>query len=173
MKQPRASGARPRKSSSRSVRTTRSDAAGPQAPAPVPLAALVLALLVAATVAALLIAQHLKHENPLINASGVVWHPDGQFDPQVMPARFSFVPSYDDRVTVSILADLTGKVVDVIARNEAIKAYQRTPTWRWPGTTTGGAPPPSGSYSVQVHFDRLGRTTPIPEIVFHVREPSS
>jgi hypothetical protein len=127
-------------------------------------------LLVAATAAALLIAQDLKHDNPLIDGAGVVWHPDGAFDPQASPARFSFVSYYHDRLTVSIVSDRSGKVVDVIARNYAVKPYERTPTWRWRGTTTTGAPAPSGAYSVHVHFDRLNRTTPVPEIVFHVSD---
>jgi hypothetical protein len=135
------------------------------------LARVVLALLVVASAAALWIAQQLKHKDPLINASGVVWHPTGAFDPYATPARFSFQAYYKDHITVSIIATKTGRVVDVIARDYAVRIGHRTPTWSWPGITTTGAIVPSGTYSVQVHFERMDRTTALPEAVFYVRDP--
>jgi flagellar hook assembly protein FlgD len=149
------------------VLTTRSDAAG--TPPPAPLARIAVALLVLATLAALLIAQHLKHEGALVQANAV-WHPTSGFDPQTTTERFNFRTSYDDHVTVSVVSSATGKVVAVIARELAVSKYARSATLAWNGRTRSGAPAPSGNYTAQVHFDRLDRTATIPQLVFKVKD---
>lgn len=127
-----------------------------------------LALLVLATLAALLIAQHLKHESPLVVADAV-WHPTGAFDPRRGPARFTLRTNYDDDLTVSIVSARTGRAVAVIARDYAVARGRRTaPAFRWEGRTSDGAYAPAGPYVVDVHFKRLDRTTEVPQIRFDV-----
>jgi hypothetical protein len=125
---------------------------------------------VLATLAALLIAQHLKHDGALVQASAV-WHPTSEFEPQRASATFSFTTSYNDDVTVSVRAAATGKIVAVVARDLAVREYQRTNSLRWNGRSSSGRLAPSGSYTVQVHFDRLNRTAPVPQLVFKVKDP--
>lgn len=132
-----------------------------------PLARIALALLALATVGALLIAQYLKHEQPLVNTNEI-WHPSsGAFDPRTTPASFSFTSFYRDELTIAIVSKETGRVVAVIARDYRLASY-RTETFSWPGTTLNGALAPNGTYIVQVHFDHLDRTTQLPQVAFQV-----
>lgn len=132
-----------------------------------PLARIALALLALATVGALLIAQQLKHESPLLNSG--VWHPNtGTFDPQIAGATVSFKPYYRDDVSVSIVAAKTGGVVAVLARGYPVMGYHRTESFPWNGRTAAGRLAPPGKYLVQVHFDHLDRTTQIPQVAFRV-----
>jgi hypothetical protein len=129
------------------------------------LARIALALLALATVGALLIAEQLKHEHPLINANAI-WRPTaGAFDPATTAASFSFTSFYPDDLSVSIVSKQTGDVVAAIARRYPLTTY-RTRTFKWPGTTLTGARAPAGTYYVQVHFDRLDRTTDVPQVSF-------
>jgi hypothetical protein len=122
-----------------------------------------------AIVAALLIAERLKTEPPLVNADAI-WHPNqGAFDPYTTPATFSFRPGYRDELTVSIVSESTGSEVDVIARHYLVVAGHRTKEFFWNCRTTSGAPAPSGYYGVQVHFDNLDRTTDVPQVSFHLK----
>jgi hypothetical protein len=149
------------------VPTTRSDAAGP--PAAAPLAPIVFVLLLLASVAALLVAQKLKHDPPLINANAI-WMPNsGAFDPQRTPATFSFQTSYNDRVTVSIVSTHSGRTVAVLARNYLVHGYRRTRQFSWNGRTAAGSQAAAGAYGVAVHFERLQRTPTIPEVRFDLR----
>lgn len=147
--------------------TTRSDAAGSSPPAP--LARIAVALLVLASLAALFIAQHLKDDGALVQANAV-WHPTGGFDPRTATERFSFRTSYDDDVTVSILSSHTGRVVAVVARHLAVNKDARTAVLAWNGRTRSGALAPRGNYTAEVHFDRLDRTAPIPQLRFKVTQ---
>jgi hypothetical protein len=146
------------------VRTTRSDVAA--SPAAAPLAWIVFALLVLASAAALLVAQKLKHDPPLIQASAI-WMPNsGAFDPQRTAATFSFQTSYNDKVTVSIVSTHSAKTVAVLARNYQVRRYRRTEQFSWKGRTATGGLAPAGTYVVTVHFERLDRTPTIPEVRF-------
>jgi len=161
-----------RRSSSRSVPTTAREPGGAPvrrlASAATTPARIAFALLVLATLAALLIAQHLKHELPLVVADAA-WHPTGPFDPRIGPATFTLKTSYDDDLTVSIVSAQTGRTVAVIARDYAVARGRRTaPAFRWGGRASNGAYAPAGRYVVDVHFDRLDRTTEVPQISFDV-----
>jgi hypothetical protein len=122
---------------------------------------------VLASLAALFIAQHLKHDGALVQANAV-WHPTSGFDPQTATEHFSFRTSYNDHVTVSIRSSHTGNVVAVVARHFAVSKDARTATLAWNGRTGGGTLAPRGNYTAEVHFDRLDRTAPIPQLVFKV-----
>jgi hypothetical protein len=149
------------------VQTTRSDAAGSAAAAP--LARIAFALLVLASVAALVVAQKLKHDPPLINANAI-WTPNsGAFDPQRTAASFSFQTSYNDKVTVSIVSTHSAKTVAVLARNYAVHRYRRTTQFSWSGRTAAGSLAPAGTYVVVVHFARLDRTPTIPQVRFDLK----
>ncbi len=146
--------------------TTRCDAASP--PAAAPLARIAFALLVLATLAALLIAQHLKHEEALVQAP--VWSPTTPTSAGQTTERFSFRAYYDDNVTVSIVSDATGRAVAVVGRDVAVRRYRRSREFTWHGELAGGAPAAAGRYSVDVHFDARDRTVPIPGLTFTLKD---
>lgn len=130
-----------------------------------PGARIVLALLALAAAVALLVAQHLKNEPPLIAGTGVVWHPaQGPIDAHTQPITFSFYTAYDDNLDVSVVAEPAGRTIAVLARDlpahKGLRLY-----FRWPSAAS--APP--GTYEVAVHFDRLDRTTIVPTISFELR----
>jgi hypothetical protein len=130
------------------------------------------ALLVLATVAALAIAQRLKHEGPLVD-SNAIWMPSrGTLDPSTSPASFTFVTNYRDDLTVSIVSASSGRVVKVLARGYAVVVHHRTGQFSWNGSTLDRAAAPDGTYAVEVHFDHLDRTVRVPEISFDVEYPT-
>jgi hypothetical protein len=131
-----------------------------------PLARIVFALLVLASAAALLVAQKLKHDPPLVNANAI-WAPNsGAFDPQRTAATFSFQTSYNDKVTVSVVSTNSAKTVAVLARNYPVHRDRRSKQFSWNGRTATGGLAPAGTYVVAVHFQRLDRTPTIPEVRF-------
>jgi hypothetical protein len=134
------------------------------------LARIALALLALATVGALLIAERLKQKPSLVIASAI-WHPSqGSFDPRTSTATFSFDTHYRDDLSVSIVG--AGGAVVVLARNYPVAPYRRTEIFRWNGRTATGKLAPAGAYVVQVHFDRLDRTTQVPQISFQLKYAS-
>jgi hypothetical protein len=139
------------------VPTTPSDGSG--RPAGTALARGLVALLVLATLGALLLAQHLKHESPLVG--GAVWHGARAG----AAPTFSFQTFYRDHVTVTVRSERSGEVAAVIARDYQAHRYERTPTWRWNGASRAAA----GSYDVQAHFVGLDRTVTVPKIEFTIR----
>ncbi|HEX2702822.1 MAG TPA: hypothetical protein VHM72_05260 [Solirubrobacteraceae bacterium] len=133
-----------------------------------PIARIALAALALAAVGALLIAQHIKHEPPLVIADAI-WHPSqGKLDPRTTTATFSFQTHYRDEVTVSIVSTRTGQTVSAVARAYPVTPYRRTEQFRWNGRASNGALVGAGNYVVEVHFDHLDRTTQIPQVVFDV-----
>lgn len=123
-----------------------------------------MALAVAVAVA-LLVAQHLKDKAPLIDGTGVVWHPaQGLIDPRTQAVSFSFYARYSDKLDVSVIAKRTGRTVAALARELPARPFERL-YFRWPGASS--APP--GAYEVRVHFARLDRTTIVPSINFDLR----
>ncbi len=123
-----------------------------------------MALAVAVAVA-LLVAQHLKDKPPLIDGTGVVWHPaQGLIDPRAQPISFSFYTRYRDDLDVAVIATRTGRAVAALARDLPARPFERL-DFRWPGAKS--APP--GGYEVRVHFARLDRTTIVPSISFELR----
>jgi hypothetical protein len=124
-------------------------------------------VLALAAVAALLIAQHLKHEQPLVDSA--IWQPSAStFDPRTTGASVSFRAHYADDVSVSIVSTQTGRAVATIARGYAVVPWHRTKRLPWNGRTTSGALVPAGRYVVDIHFDRLDRTTQLPQASFDV-----
>ncbi len=134
-----------------------------------PLGRITVALLAIATVVALLVAQHLKDDPALIQADAVVWSPSsGYFDPRREAARVSFVTPYHYRLTVSIVAARTGRVVAVLVRDYRVRGY-RSEFPAWNGRTASGSPAPPGDYAVSVRFAGLDRTTRVPYVIFRIR----
>jgi hypothetical protein len=122
-------------------------------------------VLAVAVAAALLAAQHLKDKPPLIDGTGVVWHPArGLIDPRTQPISFSFYARYDDRLDVAVVAERSGAVVATLARDVAARPFERL-RFHW----AGAASAPPGAYEVRVHFARLDRTTTVPSISFDLR----
>ena len=139
------------------MRATRAEAA--------PGARIVLALLAVAVAVALLLAQHLKGDPPLIDGTGVVWHPThGLIDPRTQPISFSFYARYRDHLDVRIIAEPSGRTVTTLARDVPVRPFERL-HFGWPGASRA----PRGIYEVEVHFARLDRTVVVPSISFELR----
>jgi len=129
-------------------------------------ARIIVVLLAIAAAGALLAAQHLKGRQPLLDSA--VWRPPaGVFEPQNGPATVSFKPYYADTLTVSVVHD--GKLVAVIGRDYRDRAYQRSATFAWNGRTATGRRAAPGDYQVEVHFQRLDRTTLVPSVEFEIK----
>ena len=104
-----------------------------------PAARVVLVALAVAVAVALLVAQHLKDKPPLIDGTGVVWHPTGgRIDARAQPISFSFKVGYSDRITVTVVAQRTGKIAAVVARELRVRPNPRV-YFSWPGAAS--APP--------------------------------
>jgi hypothetical protein len=123
------------------------------------------AALVAASVAALFIAQALKREIPLVNGhtrSIAFPGPGHRF------AHFDLKTSLGGFVDVSILSASGNRPVKVIASHLRVHEYQKFHLV-WNGTTTAGTPAVPGEYVVQVHFEHAGRTVIVPNFVLTLR----
>jgi len=151
----------PPRSLSRSVPTTTAE--DPERAIGARPARIVLALLALAAAVALLAAQHLKDRPPLVDGTGVVWHPATGKLAASQSATFSFYTRYTDRITVSVVSERTGQPVAVLARAITARPFHRL-SFHW---APSGARP--GTYDVSVHFDRLDRTTIVPAVSFTIR----
>jgi len=129
------------------------------------LARAAFALLVAAGVAALFIAQALKREIPLVN-----WHsrPLAFPGPGHRDAHFDLRTSLGDVVDVAILSASGERLVKVIAVRKRVREYRKF-RLDWNGTTTAGTPAPPGEYVVQVRFEHAGRTVIVPNFELTLR----
>ena len=145
--------------------------ARPRAPRAPTLARVVLALLVAATAAALFIAQALKREAPFINGSGgfTSFRPGG---PGVTEAHFHLKLSVGDVVDVAVLNAHSDRLGKVIAHDRSVREYKKFKLV-WGGTTASGATPPAGRYLVQVRLEHAGRTVIVPDFQLVVEGAAS
>lgn len=143
--------------------------ARPRAVRAATLARAALAALVAASVAALFIAQALKREAPLINGHGGVtrFRPGG---PGVTEAHFHLRLSVGDVVDVCVLNGRSQAVVNVVASHRRVREYKEFELI-WNGTTTTGAPAPPGRYLVEVRLEHAGRTVIVPGFQLVVEGP--
>lgn len=131
-----------------------------------PLQGIAFALLVAATVGALLVTQHLKSAPPLIEHTRIT----GRFSPGTpgaAPARISFRLAHADRITVTVVR------VGDHARVKRLVTARRLPAHRgivlrWDGRTDAGRRARPGRYDVQVRLARQGRTAILPKTT-HLR----
>jgi hypothetical protein len=134
------------------------------------LPALVLALLVAATVAAFFVTQHLKVTTPLLAGSPA---PDPSvIDPvsggncggnQRRVTRVSFYLLHrSDDVDVYVI-DQSGNVVDTVASGRHMRRGVRNPDgdFSWDGRLADGRLAPDGTYYFQVSLIHQGRTVVI------------
>jgi hypothetical protein len=143
-----------------------------------------------ACIGALFATQQIKEKPPLVNSNVESTGP--QLDP-LSPDKadravlFSFVLSYTDHVSVTIVAEPSGRFVAVPevvagtnlhpahggngqlldARALRMRSYSR-PVFRWNGRTASGALAPRGGYAVKLHMDKLDRTLLVPGISFQV-----
>ena len=129
------------------------------------LARAAFAALVAASVAALFIAQALKREIPLVN-----WHGRSLAfpGPGHRDAHFDLRVTLVDILDVAILPANGDRVVKVIGAHLREREYRKFHL-TWNGTTTAGTPAPPGEYVVQVRFERAGRTVIVPNFVLTLR----
>lgn len=146
--------------------TTRTEPGGSSGAAR--LARIAFASLALATLGALAIAEHLKSQKALTDSA--VWRPStGTFDPKTARASVSLECYYRDHISVSIVSAKTGQVVALIARDYPVEPYRHTEAFPWTGRNMRGSLVPAGTYVVQVHFDRLDRTTQVPQAMFVVK----
>jgi FlgD Ig-like domain len=114
-------------------------------------------VLVAATIAAFAVAQHLKREplvldkiviRPMTKGGDVVISPNG--DGVRDRAVITFRITRPDRATVQIL-DKEGAVVRTLARDRSLPTFRHL-VFRWDGRTGSGAPAPTGPYRARVEL---------------------
>jgi hypothetical protein len=129
------------------------------------LARIVLALLVAASVAALFYAQALKHQAPLVRpvkAGTDTFQPAGTGAKGLLrEAHFRVRTSVDDVLTIEVVTTADRRVA-VIATGLPVRSYRETPPLHWDGRTSRGALAPPGTYLVQVRFRRAGQAVTVP-----------
>jgi hypothetical protein len=105
------------------------------------LAAVVVALLLAATAGAMVLTQHLRDEGPV--ASSIYW--------KVRPGpryRVCFLLTRDDTVKVSVV-DLDDRPVAVLG-DGPLQGGDAPHCFDWDGTTAAGAPAAPGIYHLQL-----------------------
>jgi hypothetical protein len=126
------------------------------------------AVLVAATIAAFFVTQHLKVTTPLI--AGYPAFVPGTIDP-LHPAKCGkydsgsatisfYLQHRSDTVDVSVVSDTTGAIVDTLATGRRMRTYVRIPdgVFHWNGRESNGSLAPDGTYFLRVALLHQGRT---------------
>jgi hypothetical protein len=126
------------------------------------------AIVVAATIGAFFVTQHLKVTTPLIQ--GYPSFVPGVIDPahpvrcgkyNTGSAMISFYLQHrSDNVVVSVVSDQTGAVVDTLANGRYMRKGVRDPdgVFHWNGRESNGQLAPDGSYHLRVALLHQGRT---------------
>jgi hypothetical protein len=129
------------------------------------LARVVLALLVAGSVAALFYAQALKHEAPLVRpvkAGTDAFQPAGTGGHGLLrQAHFRVRTSIDDVLDIEVITTADRRVA-TIKTGLPVHKYRETPPLHWNGRTSSGALASPGTYLVQVRFRRAGQAVTVP-----------
>lgn len=125
-----------------------------------PLARVAFALLVAATLAAFVVTQHLKRTPPvLLHAAVRPAHISPNGDGTQDAARVGFEVKRPDEATVTVV-DEAGDPVRSLGRRRARPGVLVRLAWN--GRTDLGGPAPDGRYRVRVDLRRAGRSITIP-----------
>jgi len=127
------------------------------------IAAVVVALLLAATAGAMVLTQHLRHEGPV--ASSIYW--------KVRPGpryRVCFLLTRQDTAKVSVV-DLDERPVAVLG-DGPLSGGDDPHCFDWDGTTTAGAPAPPGIYHLQLDLRDADRVAVSGEKV-RIRPPKA
>lgn len=126
------------------------------------------AIVVAATIGAFFVTQHLKVTTPLIQ--GYPSFVPGVIDPahpvrcgkyNTGSAMISFYLQHrSDNVVVSVVSDQTGAVVDTLANGRYMRKGVRDPdgVFHWNGRESNGQVAPDGTYHLRVALIHQGRT---------------
>ena len=125
------------------------------------------AVLVAATIGAFFVTQHLKVTTPLIAGypsfvPAVIdpAHPVrcGKYDTGSATISF-YLQHRSDTVDVYVISDATGEIVDTLASGRHMRAYHRHPdgVFHWNGRESNGQIAPDGSYYLRVSLRHQGR----------------
>jgi hypothetical protein len=118
---------------------------------------LAVAILLAATAAAIVETQHLRDEGPVVTSTRLKTRPDGGY-------RACFQLTRDDTVQVAIV-DASDNVVRVLAQAAPLAGSDSEPDkpkpgahcFDWNGTDAAGQPVQPGVYRMRLSFRRLDR----------------
>jgi hypothetical protein len=121
------------------------------------ISALVVAVLLAATAAAIVVTQHLRDEGPVVSSTRLKARHGGGY-------RACFQLTRNDTVQVAIV-DASDQVVRVLAPAARLTGSDSAPDtpkagahcFDWNGTDEAGQPVPSGVYRMRLGFQRLDR----------------
>jgi len=126
------------------------------------------AMLVAATIGAFFVTQHLKVTTPLIQGypsfvPAVIdpVHPVRCGEYNTGSAKISFYLQHrSDNVVVSVVSDQTGAVIDTLANGRYMRKGVRIPdgVFHWNGRESNGQIAPDGAYHLRVALLHQGRT---------------
>jgi hypothetical protein len=108
-----------------------------------------VALLLAGTAAAIVVAQHLRDEDPV--ASSIYWktRPGPRY-------RVCFLLGRDDQVKVSVV-DFSDRLIRVLSDSE-LQGGDDPHCFGWDGRTSSGEPAPPGPYHLRLTLERNDRT---------------
>jgi hypothetical protein len=108
-----------------------------------------VALLLAGTATAIVVAQHLRDEDPV--ASSIYWktRPGPRY-------RVCFLLGRDDKVKVSVV-DFSDRLIRVLADND-LQGGDDPHCFAWDGRTSSGQPAPPGPYHLRLSLERNDRT---------------
>ena len=106
-------------------------------------------LLFAATAAAMVLTQHLRHDGPV--ASSIHWktRPGPRY-------RVCFRLTREDTVQVAVV-DPSERVVRVLASGEALAGDDTAHCFGWDGRDAAGQPVPAGRYHLQLSLEDADR----------------
>jgi FlgD Ig-like domain len=136
------------------------------------------AVLVAATIGAFFVTQHLKVTTPLI--AGYPSFVPGVIDPahpvrcgkyNTGSATISFYLQHrSDTVDVYVISDATGQIVDTLASGRHMRTYKRVDgVFHWNGRESNGQIAPDGSYYLRVALRHQGQTVPLTQAPVKVK----
>jgi hypothetical protein len=108
-----------------------------------------VAILLAATAAAIVETQHLRDEGPVVSSIHWKTRPGPRY-------RACFLLTRDDRVDVSVV-DFSDRSIRVLADRE-LDGGDAPHCFDWDGRTSGGQPAPPGPYRLQFSLERADRT---------------
>jgi flagellar hook capping protein FlgD len=136
------------------------------------------AVLVAATIGAFFVTQHLKVTTPLI--AGYPSFVPGVIDPahpvrcgkyNTGSATISFYLQHRaDTVDVYVISDTTGQIVDTLASGRRMRTYKRADgLFHWNGRESNGLLAPDGTYYLRVALRHQGRTVDLTQAPVKVK----
>jgi hypothetical protein len=118
---------------------------------------LAVSFLLVATMAAILVTQHLRDEGPVVSSTRIKARSDGGY-------RVCFQLTHDDTVQVAVV-DASDQVVRVLAQAAQLIGSDSAPDtpkagahcFDWDGTNSAGQPVPPGVYRMRLALQRIDR----------------